>query len=301
MLKQKKNAVHLHTKADFKLFSREVKRLKLKLKARYYAGLLNKLDPRASWRVVSEILCMGNGKENTNRHIDRIVLNNIEYTDSSQIANVLNRYYVEAAKNLAQDMPHVSVSVSLSDPVTSSFFLGSVDASEISTIVGKLKLSKGPDNDCCDCKALEECRAVLSPTVANLINSLFVCCAFLDPSKTAMFILIENSGDKSNPSNYRPISLLPALSKIFEIAFRNRLLDYLTSSKLLCKCQYGYVTNSNTQATAANVIATIQSVLDKNKITAAVFIDLSKAFDIVDHNILLTECDRIGIRCTPLL
>jgi len=87
---------------------------------------------------------------------------------------------------------------------------------------------------------------------------------------------------------------------MFEIAFKNRLLDYLASSKLLCKCQYGYVTNSNTQAAAADVIATIQSGLDNNKITAAVFIDLSKALDTVDHDILLNKCDRLGIRGTPL-
>ena len=59
----KKNAVHSNAKADFKLLSREVERLKLKLKASYYAGLLDKLNPRASWRVVSEILCMGYGKK----------------------------------------------------------------------------------------------------------------------------------------------------------------------------------------------------------------------------------------------
>ena len=142
-------------------------------------------------------------KKNTNRHIDRIVLNDIEYTDSSQIANVLNRYYVKSAKNLVQDMPRVSVS--LSYPVISSFFLSPVDALEISTIINKLKLSKGPDNDICDCKALEECKAVLFPLVANLINSSFVCGAFPDPLKRAMVILITKSGDKSNPSNYRPI------------------------------------------------------------------------------------------------
>jgi len=90
--------------------------------------------------------------------------------------------------------------------------------------------------------------------------------------------------------------VLPPLSKIFEWIFKKRLLDFLNKELLLSKCHYGYVMNSNTQAAVSDVVTIIQKCLDNGFATAAVFIDLSKACDTVDHDILLKKCFSLGIR-----
>ena len=101
--------------------------------------------------------------------------------------------------------------------------------------------------------------------------------------------------------NYRPISLLPCMSKVFEkIAFK-QLYDYFTSNNLLYSSQYGFRSLYSTELASAEMIDRIHKHLDSGKIPISIFLDLSKAFDTLDHNILLQKLKHYGIAGNSLL
>lgn len=107
---------------------------------------------------------------------------------------------------------------------------------------------------------------------------------------------IYKKGDKTDQSNYRPISILPNFSKIFEKLVYNRLLSYLDKQSILSNNQYGFRNNRSTYMAVIEMIDKITEAMDQNKYSIGIFIDLSKAFDTLNHNILLTKLQHYGIR-----
>ena len=114
--------------------------------------------------------------------------------------------------------------------------------------------------------------------------------------KIARVIPLFKSGDKSTFTNYRPVSVLPAFSKIFERVIYNRLLNYLNNYKILSDNQFGFRKHHSTEYALSLLYDKISSAIDNNELTVGIFIDLSKAFDTVNHQILLDKLSYYGIR-----
>ena len=114
--------------------------------------------------------------------------------------------------------------------------------------------------------------------------------------KTAKIIPILKSRDSHSTANYRPISMLPFLSKIFEKLMCARLDSNLKSNNILCTNQFGFRKNSNTSDAIIEFLDYIYSSLDKKQSTIAVYLDFSKAFDTVNHEILMSKLQHNGIR-----
>ena len=103
------------------------------------------------------------------------------------------------------------------------------------------------------------------------------------------------SGDKSLFSNYRPISLLPSLSKIFERVIFDQLLAYFTNNNLLCLNQFGFRPGHSTELAALRLVDHLITEMDRNRVPTNIYIDLSKAFDTLNHSILLEKLEYYGI------
>ena len=116
--------------------------------------------------------------------------------------------------------------------------------------------------------------------------------------KTAKVIPVFKSGNRSDFSNYRPISLLSQFSKILEKLFNLRLEQFLISNEILSNCQYGFRSCMSTVHAALELIESISTAVDNKKHCAGVFIDLKKAFDTVNHDLLVKKLFFYGITGT---
>ena len=114
--------------------------------------------------------------------------------------------------------------------------------------------------------------------------------------KIARVIPLYMSGDRELIVNYRPVSILPSFSKFFERVIYNRLLNYIDKHEILCNSQYGFRKQHSTTLALIDMYDKISSSIDQRKCSVGVFLDLSKAFDTVNHDILLNKLDYYGIR-----
>ena len=170
------------------------------------------------------------------------------------------------------------------------------DPLEIYTIITNLKNTSSTGQDQIAVKPLKIVAQWIAPVLSILINHTFANGIFPDQLKVAKITPIHKSGDKTLLSNYRPISLLNTFSKIYEKAFLNRLYSFLNKNNIIQSNQFGFRKNHSTQSALISFIDMLTEKLDNNEYAVALFIDLSKAFDTVDHQILLNKLFKYGIR-----
>jgi hypothetical protein len=136
----------------------------------------------------------------------------------------------------------------------------------------------------------------IAEPLSHLINKSFLTGSFPDCLKIAKVCPIFKSGDKHLFSNYRPISILPSFSKIYEKVVACRLLKFFESGNILVQNQYGFRKNHSTYMAAIEMLDKISAAIDNGEHPIGIFIDLSKAFDTINHSILLDKLEYYGIR-----
>ena len=123
---------------------------------------------------------------------------------------------------------------------------------------------------------------------------------FPDIFKIAQVKPLFKGGDRKVKGNYRPISLLPLFSKLFEKIIAKRLRSYFEANDILTYHQFGFRKSYSTELAATHLYDTLLKNLDRKDITCAIFLDLAKAFDSVNHKILLQKLEKYGVRGIPL-
>ena len=129
-----------------------------------------------------------------------------------------------------------------------------------------------------------------------ICNLSFECGIFPNSMKTSKVIPLFKSGSKTSFSNYRPVSLLSQFSKILEKLFDTRLQSFMDKNCLISECQYGFRSGYSTSSALMELIEELSSALDSKQVTVGVFIDLKKAFDTIDHKLLMHKLEHYGIR-----
>jgi len=132
--------------------------------------------------------------------------------------------------------------------------------------------------------------------ISKLINKIVECDTWPNKLKTQIVRPIYKKGKKHDLDNYRPISLLPVLNKFIEKFFAERITTFLTKKNLLSENQFGFRKNKSTNDALKEINDKISGALNDGKFVSAIMIDLQKAFDTVNHDILLNKCAKIGLR-----
>ena len=175
-----------------------------------------------------------------------------------------------------------------------------IDEDAINKIIYHLPPKSSSGCDGISTKLLKVIAPVIIKPLTLLINQVLNTGTFPDKLKIAKVIPIFKKGDPSLFENYRPISLLPAISKVLEKIIALQLSSYFEKNKLLFDNQYGFRPKHSTEHAALELIDRITNKMDTNEIPLNIFIDLSKAFDTIDHSILLNKLKYYGLKGSTL-
>lgn len=240
------------------------------------------------------------GKQNNLKSNFKIIVNDIVINDPQVIANEFNKYFIEIPNILSNSLnAHTNPLIFLKHTekkLFKSFFLYPTSESEVQKIVGQLKNTSSVGLDSIPSAILKENIELLSKPLTLIFNSSFETGIFPTTLKTSKVIPLHKNGNKKSIENYRPISLLSTISKILEKLMKSRLVNFLETQNIFSTSQYGFRKGKSTTKAAFKMIEEILQSLDDKENTVGIFCDLSKAFDCVDHTILLDKLHHYGIR-----
>lgn len=278
--------------AAFKSYSKCLS-IVLKLSEKHYYKkkfVSNKGNSKGTWKYIDKLL--GRNKENYPAAFN---IDNSETTDDNKIAESFNQYFADIPYTVQNSLSNTQSNyLHLVKSNINSFFFRPTNSSEVSKIVSKLKT--GDNIKDIPVKILKLASSQLSPVVARLFNLSIELSIFPDILKTAKIRPVFKSGDKSDLGNYRPISILPVLDKIFEKLIYIRLYSFFEKFNIISENQFGFRDKKSTLHAALQLEKTILSAFKDNKYCLAVFIDFRKAFDTVFHEWLIKKLEKMGIR-----
>ncbi len=182
-----------------------------------------------------------------------------------------------------------------------SLFFNPVDHDELLAIILSLKNKSSVSAfDGISFELVKKIALQIVDVLSYIINLSLSSGSFPSSLKTAVIIPLFKKGDSTLLNNYRPISLLSVFAKILEKVVKRRLLDFLDKHNFLSDSQYGFRENRGTEDALYSFLSDIYNGLNNNKQCVGLFVDISKAFDMVDHSILLKIMESIGIRGVAL-
>ena len=220
-------------------------------------------------------------------------------TNPAAISENLNASFANIEKKMAETIPEVDTdtNTTASTGVINSFLLTPTYLNEINNIIDSFKGSKATRYTDAETKFIKISKSVISPFLCKLINHCFSKGVYPNCLKIAEVIPIFKKGDRKEASNYRPISILSQFDKILEKLIYSRIINFIEKNDLLCENQFGFRKNSSAIFAINSIYDKFINNIDQNLCTCCLFLDLSKAFDTVDHDILLDKLYRnFGIR-----
>ena len=267
-------------------------------------------DSKKSWEIMNEVIHDSPIRTKVNNLPKEIIINDMVISDKNLMVERFNDFFVNITQtlNICSNMGNVDNTTtadgsnchdahlynSQSD-TNFNYDNYNVTSIEIENIVAEIpnKFSTGPD--AISSYLIKSIITCISQPLASMANTMLKTGIFPSLCKKAKVIVIFKKGSKDSMNNYRPISLLNFCSKIFEKIIHNRLIKFINENNIIMDNQYGFRANSNTNLAILDFTEFVRYHVDCGQIVAGIFLDIAKAFDCVDHSVLISKLNKIGI------
>ena len=287
----------------YKEYNKILKLLIKSAKRKLYADKFDKCkgNSKKTWQLINEI----RGKTEKATKND-FVIDGQRITCRRMIATKFNHYFTSLAINLNKEAlgqdglsiePMESFVQYMSKSVDNSIFLECTTAGEIEEIIKSFENGKASD---IPIKLVKKSAHLLSPLLAILYNSCMGQGSFPSIFKIGKVTPVYKKDNKESVQNYRPVSILPIFGKIFEKIIYSRLIKFFMANGILHEDQFGFRKGHSTTHALHKSIDIINRSRAEGKHVLGIFIDLSKAFDTLDHDKLVIKLQNSGIRGTAL-
>ena len=265
-------------------------------KRKYFENRLSifKHDTKNTWKVIKQAMNSTIKKSEINK-----IRSNGRIIESPKcMSNTFNNYFSSIGNNLAKNIPlsRKNFTDFLGPLNHNSIFFLPTNRNEIINIVSKLKNKKSSGFDEIDNVILKSIILSIVDPLVHIFNLSLLHGKFPNLMKIAKIIPLFKKGDKLELGNYRPISLLTSFSKLLEKIIFARMTSFLKRYDILSRFQFGFREKHNTTHALLSFIEKVALSIDSSSHTVGVFLDFSKAFDTINHDILLSKLSHIGVR-----
>lgn len=239
-------------------------------------------NPRKTWSLINTLRCKDN---------ERSSLSDVYSGDPVETAELFNQHFIRAS---AAASFGDTFNCTLPNATQASAFLPSLSFNDLKGLIFSFRKNKPPGVDGVSIALLQRNFHALSGILLYMLNGFIETAIMPETLKTAVVKPLLKRGKKDMLENYRPISILPVLSQILEKFLLQCMTSFLVKFKVLSDRQFGFIAGKGTLSLLEEFADEIYSAFEKNLISCALFFDLTKAFDTLDHNILLRKLYLFG-------
>ena len=263
----------------------------------YFAKHLN--NSKKTWTGINTILC-----RKSKAKISDIFLNSNGklFTDQKTVSKMFNNYFINVADKLATTIPKPNTKFQdyLKNPNEHTIYLKETTPAEVDKLICGLDQNKAPDLYGISTKIVKMGGFVMAEIISYLFNMSIKHGKFPNFLQNAKVVPCHKDDSRLEMSNYRPISLLPTISKIFEKLMYARLIEFIKKHNILYENQFGFQSGMSTEYAVNALLNNIVETLENKEYGVCILLDFAKAFDTVNHNILISKLEHYGIRGVAL-
>ena len=254
---------------------------------------INRKNIKTTWRTINSML----NRSCKNPILTTIIGGDFERSEPLSIANSFLDYFSTAPTNIANLIPASNTdSLSYMPPSNrNSFFISPVTVDEVCSVMVGLQNKSSPLNTI-PVFMYKIAAPIVAPLICDIFSSSVQEGSFPNVLKLARIVPIFKSKSRKLVSNYRPISILSTLSKIMEKLMKSRVTSFFDRNNVMYNKQFGFRVGYNTTDAVLDLINKCTSALDDKLYTVIVFLDLARAFDTVDGDIMIKKLHNVGIR-----
>ncbi len=269
-------------------------------KQAYFKNSFNdsKDNPKKTWKIINELT----SKNRKSPHIGEVDLNGDLINDPSKIADAFNDYFSNIGPDLADKINLNYSNRSYLDYLLNQnnaiFQLREISIPTVFALLSTLSISKATGLDKISSRLIRECSDLIAESLCLIFNRSITTGIFPNEWKCAKVIPIHKQGKRNCVDNYRPISIVPVVAKVFERIIYDQLYTFISESKLLTNYQSGFRGLHSTVTTLLEATNEWAYNIDSGNVNAVMFLDLKKEFNTVDHEILLNKLNAYGIKGT---